>query len=872
MRVAIVLLAMTLTGSALYDRHPSVSPIYDGNPSGESGAPPVGGSGAAFDFNPMASPGLENFLSGSVTINDTTVSPVFSVNSAECDINDCDDWTGEQGFSIPAISASFGRKTGPYESAYDDALDFGAGGNPFYADTTLTRYDVGTKDLYFEAWYQADTDGGGATLFSTRTDTNNSGFQLFDLGTGIRLLWGNGTSIAIQDFGTNVIAGDWVFIGGCIDRDENSTNGARIYRGVGSLLGSANLSAYSADSWDAPDGIGIGMQPGISNPAGSGFMYTALWAEEDWFAGGATTASDCQAHQAARAAALFGLNATGASTISYSRDSRAFQTRNSSDGTTARAVELISVDRHTPRIEQDEHLNEYYLHETTSENELVRSSDWSTGWTTIGAGDTSGGSLDDPRAETCTDCGVIAAAVTDQEHGYTQTATLGTGVHTVSAYFKSGAKVHFLIEVPGIANAFTYFQGSSCTRTANGAAVIDYFAEDIEAGDWCRVGFSFNVAAGGSYAIDYQIAEAANDKSFAGDGSTVQGYIAFPQAEASPYPSSFIETFASTVTREADSLTFTTAAYDNDGGSMTCEVGQRDYTNGALAYAATLSNGTAANLIGIGAGASDQGRMLVTTASVNVAEIQPGTTTIFSGGRHIFAASFEDDDYTLSVNTSTEGTDNAGTMPTGLTTVTIGSSISDASPYPGAYKRCRVWNATGRTDVPETQLAFIGDSITLNYPRHTTFVSDSNYSVYNYGAGGETCLGMITSQQPLVEGRGFDQATLLCGVNDLIGGRTPAQANTDAESILDDLELDGVETCMLSILPVDSGVVAYATWDTLRDLHVASSSPTTLIETTSTFSLDDGVTLRAGYYRDTVHPSYTTGDQALADLAESCFP
>jgi len=169
----------------------------------------------------------------------------------------------------------------PFRGVLDGSVYFNSGG--WFKDTGGTLGAVTTEDMVV-VWV-GSSDLAGNYHPVGKCDT--AGWYLYFANTGavfFILDYGGGTVSASAPL---VSAGARQLFVGCVNRDENSTNGMRVYAGpnggtavnpyaaVGSL---ADASAYF--------GAGLGAT-GATALAGS-FDFFALWKQSNWFAAGAT--------------------------------------------------------------------------------------------------------------------------------------------------------------------------------------------------------------------------------------------------------------------------------------------------------------------------------------------------------------------------------------------------------------------------------------------------------------------------------------------------------------------------------------------------------------------------------------------------------
>ena len=134
-------------------------------------------------------------------------------------------------------------------------------------------------------------------------------------------------------------------------------------------------------------------------------------------------------------------------------------------------------------------------------------------------------------------------------HGIYQQLTIGTGNYTWSVYAKAGERSWLqFIAYSSSTNYFTWFNLANGTVGTNAAGTTASI-QDV-GGGWYRCSVSRSTSAGTSYAQIFT-ANADNNGSYAGD-PTKGIYIYGCQVEAGSFPTSYIGTTTSSVTRSAD--------------------------------------------------------------------------------------------------------------------------------------------------------------------------------------------------------------------------------------------------------------------------------------------------------------------------------
>ncbi len=175
-------------------------------------------------------------------------------------------------------------------------------------------------------------------------------------------------------------------------------------------------------------------------------------------------------------------------------------------------------------------------------------------------------------------------------HGFTQAVILTAVNHTLSVYAKAGAQNWIYLSDDTVANATCYFDLGTGVVGTSGAGISQTHIESLGDG-WYRAGITFlgTVAA---HTLSIQSAEADNDASFAGNGTSVSTYFWGAQLELGNIATSYITTTTAAASRSADILTFSgTDNIADSQGTISFDVLTPDYTPEANAICYRLTNG-----------------------------------------------------------------------------------------------------------------------------------------------------------------------------------------------------------------------------------------------------------------------------------------
>jgi hypothetical protein len=292
-------------------------------------------------------------------------------------------------------------------------------------------------------------------------------------------------------------------------------------------------------------------------------------------------------------------------------------------------------------------------------------------------------------AGTLTSDGLLAT--TDNDTHFTLQTFTGTAAsHTFSVYAKTSGLNHVALRLfngtsqVGLAY-YNLSTGATGTVTAGTASIVSV------GNGWYRCVLTATLAASASCTADIYLASSDNTNSFAGngfDGVSLWG----AQVEIGAFPTSYVATVASQVTRAADAASMTgtnfSSWYNQAEGTFYLDADMYETQSTFFRYllSANAGSGVTSDLIGfivpsngnnVRASASSGG---VSQASLN-APITLGAA--FKG-----AFAYKTDDFAASFNGGASLTDTSGVLPQGINRLYIGG-ISDAGPGGGSSTHIR---------------------------------------------------------------------------------------------------------------------------------------------------------------------------------------
>jgi len=267
-----------------------------------------------------------------------------------------------------------------------------------------------------------------------------------------------------------------------------------------------------------------------------------------------------------------------------------------------------------------------------------------------------------------------------------QVVSLGLSTYTFSFYAKgSTSRSSAFIDQFGIGGVSTRARGS-INLTSGVVTYINFgsgnsiSATNVGNG-WWRCQTTFNVTVAGT--IEIRI----------GNSNIDEIYVWGAQVELGSFPTSYIPTVASTVTRAADVAQITgtnfSSWYRQDEGTVFVENNQSAIT-GDVSYSYYIDAGSgAANSIYSGATSSN---MRGSVFSGNVVQCN----SFYSGGisagvQAKTAFGLKQNQFGLVLNGGTVVSDKSGTMPAGINRMVLGNNAAISAAINGTIKRLTYW-------------------------------------------------------------------------------------------------------------------------------------------------------------------------------------
>ncbi len=638
-----------------------------------------------------------SFLDEALTINSLTELPKLKYVAS--DVSSGSAWTASGGFG-----ESLARTAGSAPYTFDQGVPLlGSGdtsvrgpgpGGDYYLGNTDSIGDIGTEDQVIELVLRVNASASAGVLFAHRdTGVGTGWFFSIDSSEKVQMNIRDG-STAANIFSATLVDLCWYHIIVFLDRSGSG----QIY--VNGVASGAAVDLTSVNSISVAAVASIGAQADGTTEPGHHLAYAAMWARSGWLD------THLQASVALeRFNSMIGILpqvAKGTSTPTVqTRATLAYLDKIEGD---ARKLYLVSDGwmRVVRREDSNSSLIEGYLSEHSNTNKLLQSEDLDTTWTLLDIGDAIEGEVTAPNKELTTDTAAIVADSTDGEHGVRQaTANLTTETWTASVWVKEAAQPYLLLDNDTIANGGTWFRVVDGAVGTQEAGVIEAMSEDWGDG-WfrCSISFTGTVAP---HTIRIQPAPADNDRTFSGDGSTVDLYAWGAQIQEDGHMTSYIPTAATEVTRNADLLRYKgdDGNLENNGrGAVECKflISNHDQMAPSHGMFDLSDGGSGADRITmITASAGDVFDLNARATAENPGDVT-GSSDVVNGEIHTIRVLYIDSTtpYTVILDGAEAGTDADAGIPDDLDRIDIGTLRTAGNEFDGIISNFKIFNKDTR--------------------------------------------------------------------------------------------------------------------------------------------------------------------------------
>lgn len=288
---------------------------------------------------------------------------------------------------------------------------------------------------------------------------------------------------------------------------------------------------------------------------------------------------------------------------------------------------------------------------------------------------------------------IVEASDVGQVHYVTLAATIsGATTYTVSFEASSSGRDHACLQFSAAGSAYTAAERRIWFNLATGAVGTTGTRWTAHTpvplgGGLYRYSATITTEGASTYGFLILTADADNSITYDGNGSSGIN-VGAVQIEAGSFPTSYIPTIASTVTRAADNISLATSKFPWDAATDSVYAKFRPLNVAAERRAIQLDDGTANERFTVGSDASANGfAQIVDGGATQLGPLTTGTvtTTAFEQMALAFAAN----DVALSSDGGAAATDTSATVPT-VTTLRFGSGVSAASPLNGILAKALI--------------------------------------------------------------------------------------------------------------------------------------------------------------------------------------
>jgi hypothetical protein len=275
-------------------------------------------------------------------------------------------------------------------------------------------------------------------------------------------------------------------------------------------------------------------------------------------------------------------------------------------------------------------------------------------------------------------------------HYLAQTFSVTSGTtYTMSVFVYAGERTKFRVNLPAAqfsANCYGDFDRSAEMATA-GAGATAALIEDLGDG-WFRCSVSGAATATASALVVLFLQNAAGSSTYDGDGSSGI-YVWGIQFEANSFPTSYIQTANTAVTRAADVCTVALSGIEFNAAEGTVffhGVAPSGLpASGSTQMLLHIDDGSSNNRMYIGRDSSGVLRLYVVSGGTSQATPNAGTVSASNTAFRI-AFSWKENDFKISLDGASPVSDTSGSIPSGLTTLRFAVSVSGSSYWNGTIR------------------------------------------------------------------------------------------------------------------------------------------------------------------------------------------
>lgn len=578
------------------------------------------------------------------------MTPLFAINA---DDSSTTTWTAESGADMSVVEVStdvtIDERT-PTHGADDKGVLF-ASSDYFDTDDSTTVQIPASVDIWAEWLLRTGTDVSTAQHVTGSIDAASPSqwFRLLINSGSLSCQMRDGTQYTLD---YSVQANTWYYLSCGVNRDENSTDAAKFH--VNAVLADSANTFGGIDDLNTGQVYSVGANPFGAASAGVTLAVHRIYTGTDKWSSGSTGAAEMLSLARERFTYLTGFMplVIPASPSTATRDSVRPCFKEVAPG------ERMAFNVGPGWLCNED--NPYtgrpgYTPFAATTNDVTYSEDltnaaWSKNRVSIG------GSVSDPWGRDCTTCGIISSADNDT-HNISFSLGIKSGDQVDHMYCKSADKSWIQFSLSGTGGENAYFDLDACDHGTESAAGIATATGGFVNG-WCHVEIKHAGLTSGSKSIYINPAESDGDKTFAGDGSTVDVYCIGAQSEdGTLFAHPYVATSGSTAASQPDVLSYALGNYQQGSLVVTATPGSL----GATGLLVDLYHGANDRAL-IYFNGSDNPQTFSEDSGVTQWSIPDATTPLAIGTSYTLALSFIANDIEFYVDGTSKGTDTSANI------------------------------------------------------------------------------------------------------------------------------------------------------------------------------------------------------------------
>lgn len=272
---------------------------------------------------------------------------------------------------------------------------------------------------------------------------------------------------------------------------------------------------------------------------------------------------------------------------------------------------------------------------------------------------------------------------------YAVSAGWATGTYTMSIYIKAistNRRVTLYQGFGGVAGSYVTFDPNTGTIAGTGGSATGTMT--AAGNGWYRCSITYTTTSTTArFDIALNTAASVGLQLYTGDG-TSGVYVWGAQLEAGAFPTSYIPTTTTALTRNADVATMTGTNFSDwfnaTEGTFVVNGSTFNFTNSDVIVDAT--DGTTSNRIQMYvAGVTGAATTFMATGGATQAQFSAGTVT--ANTTFTFASGYKVNAIAASLNAATPATDTSATMPSGINATTLGCRFNGVNQLNGYLRK-----------------------------------------------------------------------------------------------------------------------------------------------------------------------------------------